>query len=135
MGIKTMRKRAWSVTVALAVVAVLRVSIAASGEVVPSLVDAVKSADTARVQVLIRQRADVNAAEPDGTTALHWAVYRDDARMTDTLIRAGADVKAANRYGVSPLSLACTKGDAAIIERLLQAGADPNTSLPGGETA
>ena len=82
------------------------------------------------------QQVDVNAAEPDGTTALHWAVQRDDLETRRRCCFApGANVKAANRYGVTPLYLACTNGNAAIIERLLTAGADANTALPEGETA
>src|SRR6185369_9192387 len=79
-------------------------------------------------------RADVNAPQTDGATALHWAVYRDDAEMTDLLITAGANAKATNREGASVLSLACINGNAAIIEKLLSAGADANEHLTNGET-
>lgn len=99
------------------------------------LVDAVKKADQRAVSALLAKYADVNAAEPDGATALHWAVDMDDVRMADLLIRTGANVKAANRYGVTPLSIACTNGDSAMVDLLLKAGADPNTALPEGETA
>jgi len=99
------------------------------------LADAARKMDRAGVGALLKQRVDVNAAQPDGTTALHWAVNQEDAETTELLIRAGANVKAANRYGVTPLSLACTNGNGAIVELLLKAGADPNTVLPGGETA
>jgi ankyrin repeat protein len=82
------------------------------------------------------RRADAGQkTDRDGTTALHWAVNRDDLEAVDLLLRSGANAKAANRYGVTPLSLACTNGNGAIVERLLKAGADPNTTLPGGETA
>ena len=74
---------------------------------------------------------EANAAEVDGTTALH----RDAVETVDLLLGAGADVAAANRYGVVPLSLACLNGSAAIVETLLDAGADPNATQPGGETA
>src|SRR5438067_623942 len=99
------------------------------------LVDAVKGGDTATIRTLLQQRVDVNIAESDGTTALHWAVQRQDAALADQLIRAGANVKSANRYGVTPLALACVNGDAASVELLLKAGADPNAALPSGETA
>ena len=82
-----------------------------------------------------QQRPDVNAPEPDGTTALHWAVRQDDLVVADRLIQAGANVKAANRYGVTPLYLACVNGSAAMIEKLLKAGADANASVTEGETA
>ena len=99
------------------------------------LIDAVTHADTAAVRALLGAGVDVNAAAPDGATALHWAVHRDDLTLVELLIDAGADVLAANRYGVQPIALAAENGHAAILERLLEAGADPNTPLPGGETA
>jgi len=71
----------------------------------------------------------------DGSTPLHWAVYRDELPNAAALLRGGADAKAATKYGVTPLSLACTNGNAAMIEMLLKAGADANAALPGGETA
>src|SRR5207248_11568401 len=42
-----------------------------------SLLDAAKSADAGAVRALVEKKVDVNAAEADGTTALHWASYRD----------------------------------------------------------
>src|SRR5919204_332675 len=99
------------------------------------LVEAVKAGDRAEALALLRQHAGVNTPEADGTTALHWAVRRDDLDLTDRLIRAGADVTAANRYGVTPLYLACQNGSASTIERLLAAGADANAAAGEGETA
>src|ERR1051325_10667054 len=98
------------------------------------LIDAVKSGKSAAVRTAIQQKADVNAAEADGTTALHWAAQRNDAQIAQLLISAGAKPQVANRYGVTPLSLAAVNGNAAIIEMLLKAGADPKSTLPGGET-
>ena len=98
------------------------------------LVDAVKKADKTAVNTLIKQRADVNAAEPDGSTALLWAARADDLATVDQLVRAGANAKTANRYGVTPLNLACTNGNGAMVELLLKSGADPNTAKPDGET-
>ena len=100
----------------------------------PALIDAVKQADTASVRALLQQQVDVNATEPDGTTALHWAAHRDNREMVELLIRADAHVGATNDYGVTPLSLACTNGNGDIVERLLDAGADPETRT-SGETA
>jgi len=99
------------------------------------LADAMEKMDRAAVRTLLQSRADVNAPQIDGMTALHWAAYQDDVESVELLVRAGANVKAANRYGITPLTLAITNGDSAMVERLLQAGADPNTTLPGGETA
>ena len=99
------------------------------------LIEAVTEGDVRSVRALLSDGADVDASEVDGTTALHWAVHRDDQDLAELLIEAGADVTATNRYGVAPLSLACTNGSAHMVERLLTAGADPNSSLPEGETA
>src|SRR5438309_1524002 len=82
------------------------------------LADAVKQADRERVRILLQQKIDVNAAEPDGTTALHWAVRRDDLETARLLIRAGAKAGATTRYGVTPLYLAAVHGNAKAIEML-----------------
>ena len=76
----------------------------------------------------------VSAAEPDGSTPLHWASYRDDVEGASHLIRAGANVNAANDLGVTPLWTACLNGSAAMVRILLEAGANPNAALLSGET-
>ena len=100
-----------------------------------SFPDVAQAMDRDRVQVLLARSADVNEAQADGMTALHWASIRDDIAMARMLIEAGADARAANRYGVTALTLACTNGSGEMVELLLDSGADPNTTLPGGETA
>jgi ankyrin repeat protein len=99
------------------------------------LVEAVKAGDKATVAALLKQKSGINTPEPDGTTALHWAVRQDDLELTDRLLRAGADVKAANRYGITPLYLASLNGNAAVIDKLIKAGADANAAVTEGETA
>ncbi len=100
-----------------------------------SLIQAAKRGDVQAVRTLARQAgADVNAAEADGSTALHYAANRGDADAVDALLAAGARATTANRYGVTALSLAALTGNAAVIERLLKAGADANASV-NGETA
>ncbi len=96
--------------------------------------DALMRGDTPAARNLIAHHADVNAIQPDGATALHWAVYRSDKEMVDLLLHAGANPKAANREGSTPLWLASINGDAAIIGALIQAGADANEHLPLGRT-
>src|SRR5689334_13020253 len=91
-----------------------------------ALADAAESNQPILVRKLLEQKANVNAPQADGMTALHWAVYHDDHESTKLLLAAGGDAKAANRYGVTPLSIACTNGNATIVEQLLAAGADPN---------
>ena len=99
------------------------------------LADAAEQNDTRAACEFLKQGADINAAQVDGMTALHWAAYHDDLDLATQLVRAGADVEAVNRYGVSALSIACLNGNSEIVELLLNAGADPHTTLPGGETA
>ncbi len=99
------------------------------------LADAAMHGDADGLQRLLAEHADVNAAQADGATALHWAVYRDDVASVKALLDAGATVKLANREGATPLSLACQNGDPALIRLLLDAGADPNERLPNGESA
>ncbi|HLI84530.1 MAG TPA: ankyrin repeat domain-containing protein [Bryobacteraceae bacterium] len=74
-------------------------------------------------------------ADPDGTTALHWAVRGNDLKTAKALIEGGADVNAVNRYGITPIALAAMNGNAAMLRLLLDAGADANSAHPGGETA
>src|SRR5438876_6866558 len=75
--------------------------------------------DAVAVKSLLQQKADVNAALPDGATALHWAANADDLDTVSLLIQAGANVKAKDRYGFTPLYFACTNGSAAVIRKLL----------------
>ena len=100
----------------------------------PSLSDAVKSGDRTAVRALLRGKADVNAAEADGTTPLHYATEADNIEMVRLLLASGARVSTSNRYGVTPLSLAALNGSATMIQVLLAAGADPNTVVSRGQT-
>jgi ankyrin repeat protein len=99
------------------------------------LADAAERADWPRVRALVKEGAEIDAGQVDGTTALHWAAYHDDLEAAKLLLAAGASAKAANRYGVTPLSMACTNGNGELVRALLTAGADANTTLRGGETA
>jgi uncharacterized protein len=96
--------------------------------------DAASRGDKAAIQKLVAQKANVNAAQADGATALHWAAFRSDKDMVDLLLKAGADPKVANREGSTPLWLASVNGDAAILTLLLNAGANVNEKLPQGRS-
>ena len=98
------------------------------------LADAAEKRNQAQIQRLLEQAVDVNAAQVDGMTALHWTTLHDDLETARLLVEAGADVTVTNRYAVTPLTLACTNGNGPLVELLLEAGADPNTIAPGGET-
>jgi ankyrin repeat protein len=96
---------------------------------------AAQNRDMKALRALIQERADVNAAQPDGTTALHWAAHWNDLDAVNALLRAGAKVNARNRYGATPLSESVVTGNAAIVEALLNAGASAKTlTTEDGET-
>jgi ankyrin repeat protein len=101
----------------------------------PGLIDAVKRRDPAAIRKLLAQKADANAAAPDGSTALHWAVEQDDLPSAAILISKGASAKVVNAHGATPLWIACNNGSAPMVELLLKAGADPNATSAEGESA
>ena len=116
-------------------VLLLAVGVGAAQQPRESLIAATRAGDAAALRTILGAgRVDVDAPAPDGTTALHWAVHRDDLGIVELLIGAGADVDLTNDYGVTPLSLACTNGSAEVVARLLDAGADPEVRTEG-ETA
>jgi ankyrin repeat protein len=113
----------------------LALAIAAGAAVDLRLVDALQEQNRPAAIALLRAgNVDVNVAQPDGATALHWATHFNDPEVADLLIRAGANPNAANDYGITPLFLACTNGSAVMIEKLLNAGANPNATRSNGET-
>jgi len=115
----------------MAAVVLVRVALA-DGDV--RLMDAARAGRGDVVRTLLRQHVDVNAREPDGTTALHWIVRADDLESARAIIHAGAPVTVTNRYGVTPLALAAANGSVRMIRLLLDSGADPNSATPEGET-
>jgi ankyrin repeat protein len=98
------------------------------------LIEAVKSGDAARLRALLRPGVDVNLAQGDGATALHWAAHRNDVTAAVLLIRAGANVNAANDLGATPIWLASVNASAPMIARLVKSAANPNAALASGET-
>jgi ankyrin repeat protein len=99
------------------------------------LSDAAMQGNRTAVQSLLAAKVDVNAAQGDGSTALHWAAYRDDLEMARALIKAGASVKATTRLGdYTPLFLAAKNGDAEMMDLLLKAGAEVNAPNHAGTT-
>ncbi len=119
-----------SVLCALAAAAMLvHTSAGAAG-----IVEAARAADSAAVLAALEGGAAAGARSSDGTTALHWAAYHDDADLVARLILAGADVDAVNDYGSRPLIEAAGRGSAKVIELLLEAGADVDAGGADGET-
>jgi len=97
--------------------------------------DAVQAGERETVRSLLKDGADVNTAQGDGMTALHWSALSNDVETAEMLLYAGANVKAATRLGAyTPLILASRSGHAAMVETLLNAGADKNQSTGTGAT-
>ncbi len=99
-----------------------------------AVADAAMRNDLTALRRLVRERADVNAGQTDGATALHWAVYHDNLEAVDLLLKAGAKASVVNRDDATPLGMAALYGSAPIVSRLLKAGADPKALGPNGET-
>ena len=94
--------------------------------------DAAMQGDAATVRALLAQGADVNEAQGDGMTALHWAARNRDADLARTLLEAGADVGAGTRIGhYTPLHVASEAGSGEVVGVLLGAGADPMARIVG----
>src|SRR5262245_6233318 len=100
-----------------------------------SVADAAQAGDKVMVRTLLKQAADVNAAQGDGMTALHWAAMKNDPDLAQTLLYASANVKATTRIGgYTPLILAAQQGFAEVMEPLIKAGADVNAKTANGTT-
>ncbi|HEY2150696.1 MAG TPA: ankyrin repeat domain-containing protein, partial [Vicinamibacterales bacterium] len=98
--------------------------------------DAAMQGNREAVRSLLKQAADVNAAQGDGMTALHWAAVKNDGDLVQTLLYAGANVKATTRIGAyTPLLLAAKNGSALALAPLLKAGAEVNGVTANGTTA
>ena len=98
------------------------------------IVTAAADQDRAAVLALLDEGVDVDAARPDGATALLWAAHWDDVELVERLLRAGADVNAADDHGVTPLERAAENASVVAVERLLAAGADVNARQTSGLT-
>ena len=97
--------------------------------------DAAMEGDIVTVRALLADGADVNAAQGDGMTALHWAAERGDAGLAEMLLYAGAVVEPVTRIGgYTPLHVAARTGSDAVALMLLEAGADAAAPAPGTGT-
>jgi uncharacterized protein len=99
------------------------------------LADLIEAGRVAAAIELIEAGVDVNAAQRDGTTPLHWAAYRVDVDLTRLLLTHGAQADVANRFRATPLGEAVKAAQPAIVELLLEAGADPDAPNQDGQTA
>ncbi len=112
------------------------VAVGAGAPVESPVADAAERGDLEAVRALLRQGADVNTAQSDGMTALHWAASNNDVAVARTLLYAGATVRARTRLGAyTPLHLASRGGHAEVVRLILEAGADPDAYTTTGVTA
>jgi ankyrin repeat protein len=101
-----------------------------------AVVEAAMSGNRDAVRTLLKDGADVNTAQADGMTALHWAAQKGDVELAKVLLYASANVRATTRIGgYTPLLIASRNGDAAMIDTLLTGGADANNATTNGTTA
>ena len=96
-----------------------------------SLANLIQEGNRKAALAQIRAGADVNAAQPDGTRPIHWAVYRVDYELLDALIAKKAKVDVANEFGSTPLAEAAKLADARMVKTLLDAGARPDIAQSG----
>jgi ankyrin repeat protein len=99
------------------------------------LADSIQNGRLTAALELMTEGTDVNAAQADGTTPLHWATYRLDRGLVERLLAAGADPSPSNDYGATPLAEAVKAADLELVEILLEAGADPDSPNGDGQTA
>ncbi len=98
--------------------------------------DAAMRGDAAAVRALIAEGADVNAAQGDGMTALHWAASNRDTGLARMLVEAGANIGAGTRIGrYTPLHVAAQAGAGEVVEILVAAGAGPDAPITVGGAA
>jgi len=83
---------------------------------------------------LRRDGVNVDTAQADGMTALHWAVYHNQAALVESLICAKCNLNAVTRYEVTPLAIAAAHHETATVKLLLDAGAEADVRSPGNET-
>ena len=101
-----------------------------------AIADAAKARDVAAVKAMLTNGGDVNAAQGDGMTALHWAATHGDAALTQMLLAAGANIRATTRLGgITALHIASQGGRANVVAALIASGADANAATSTGATA
>ena len=133
-SVRTGLKRPWVARLSALVLALAVLGAGGPGN--SPVADAAERGDLEVVRTLLRDGADVNTAQSDGRTALHWAAIRNDIEIARTLLYAGATARATTRLGgYTPLHLASRAGSAEVAGLILEEGADPNVFTSTGVTA
>ncbi|MEJ0035409.1 MAG: ankyrin repeat domain-containing protein [Gammaproteobacteria bacterium] len=114
--------------------AIVLLATAATAQADSPLADAIKAGDRRAALEMLSKGVDVNAAQPDGTTALHWASYQVDADLVKQLIAKGAKADVRNNFGATPLAEAVKVGNAPLVKMLLDAGANANAANEDDQT-
>src|SRR5438552_18347265 len=99
-----------------------------------ALADRIEAGDRKAALEMIGKNASVNATQPDGSTPLHWAVYRVDEELVKALLARGVKADVVNAFGSSPLAEAARVAHVNLVRMLLDAGADANRANDDGET-
>ncbi|MDO4954168.1 MAG: ankyrin repeat domain-containing protein [Akkermansia sp.] len=113
---------------------------------IQSMFDAASNEDTEAIKDMLANGADINAADHNGTTALHLAAINDEVAVAQTLLECGADPNVRTPDGRTALYLAvelnhfftdlgqpCSnRARAALIRVLLEHGADTNAEADDG---
>ncbi len=122
-------------TLGLALCLTLCLTVAMAGQTPAPVATAAMNGDRDGARALLKKGLDVNEAQGDGTTALHWAAIKGDADLAQILIYAGANVRATTRLGAyTPLYLAAKGGHSGVVAALLAAGADAKALTSNGTT-
>jgi uncharacterized protein len=109
-------------------------SLASSGQ--ETLADLIRSGNREAVLAAITSPdIDIDAKEPDGSTALLWATYKVDRELVRALLKAGAKPNITNNFGATPLTEAVKLGDVDLVRMLLEARAEPDSANQDGQTA
>ena len=107
----------------------------ATAQAQSALADRIQAGDRAAALAMIARDVEINQTQPDGTTPLHWAVYRVDRELVAALLKKGARAHVVNKYGASPLAEAVRIANLEMTGMLLEAGADANVANEDGQTA
>jgi ankyrin repeat protein len=118
----------------IAACALLTLASAGTARAQSKLADLIQSGDRRAALAMLDGAVDVNRAQPDGTTPLHWAAYRVDQELVQRLLKKGAKADVVNRYGASPLAEAVRVASVPLVGILLEAGGDANVANEDGQT-